>query len=186
MIKLNNTFKEYTPPPESDDELMEQNQFESQSLVNDINALSSTQRKFLNELVLSHLEEGKTSIPKIAKKLGVSKQALYLAKSDPTFANAFAKILKNLTITNASQTIKNLERSSENGDTSASRTLLQFAGLLANVTKNLNLNMELNNQRPAQSLEESVDNMIIRLAQLSIHPEAFANRYIELKNEGRF
>lgn len=144
--------------------------------------LTPLQRRILVETINAHLNKEKITLGLLAKRCDCDRTSIFNAQKNPKFTRVLGVFLQSVSVNEVSNILLDLIRNSENGDTSASKAYLQFAGMLANVTKNLNVNV--NNNQP-QNIEDGIDNMILKLLQLGIHPEAFAKRAEELAREGR-
>ena len=150
----------------------------------DIAQLTKTQRRILTGYIKNGLSKHPKSNSKLAKYLGCDRKSLYRARKNPQWVKVYAMIIQKLTIADIGKVISHLMRNSKAGDTQASRVLLQFADVIQNTTKNLNLNIEP--IRRHDNVEDLVDAMIIRLGELGISAEVLTRRYMELKNAGRF
>lgn len=179
MNKQNNETK--------DDELMpvddEFQDIEYGKLADDLMHLTPKAKAVLVRLVDAGLSGEKIRQGDIAKELGIPQSTISIMKRNPHFANVYISLVQNNVKTRVAEVLSHLIRNSEQGDTAASKVILQFTESLTNVTKNINLNID--SHKPT-NVEESIDAMIIRMGELGISPDAFADRYIELKNAGRF
>ena len=152
-------------------------------LSDDISKLSAYQKKILVADLERVFTGKKITDKEMMEGLGMNRQNLYSVRANETYARTYLAILKANVQANLGEVVGHLMRNSEGGDTSASRTLLQFAEAITTVTKNLNVNVD---NRRVETVEESVDSLIIRLGELGVSTEAFVQRYIDLKNAGRF
>lgn len=153
-------------------------------LMDDIMSLTPNSRAGLLVALDTQLSGRKRTKTEQAQDAGMSLPTWSKMERNPAWRRVFTYLVTANVQANIGEAVADLRRNSNAGDTGASRTLLQVAGMLVNVNKNVNYNEE--RRKSNATVEETVDEMIIRLGELGVHPEAFTNRYIELKNQGRF
>uniref|UniRef100_A0A6M3LXH4 Uncharacterized protein n=1 Tax=viral metagenome TaxID=1070528 RepID=A0A6M3LXH4_9ZZZZ len=107
-----------------------------------VGKLTNNQRRILAAIASNVVREDKQSEGALAEEIGLSRQAFYNARQNPTFSAALTLIMRDIVKGMADHPIRNLLNLAQK-DTKANEILLRIAEVYQPTNRNLNLNANL-------------------------------------------
>ena len=121
----------------------------------------------------------------IAADLGIDRTTIWYARKSDAFGAALAILMRNLAQGMADRALSDLIKHSDN-NVKATEIWLRIAKVFDPVEKRLNVNASLTGPGQAGSLQDIIDDFLIKLGAAGYPVEKLVERYNQLRAEGAF
>ena len=147
--------------------------------------LSPHRQRILVALCENMVSGNLRSDTEIAADLGIDRTTIWYARKNPAFGAALAILMRNLAQGMADKALTDLVKHSANSP-KATEIWLRIAKVFDPVEKRLNVNASLTSPGQAGSLQDIIDDFLIKLGAAGYPIEKLVERYQELRAEGAF